>query len=71
MVWKKGKYGKFEACSNYPDCKYIKPTEKKINYSGDVCPECGSKMVWKKSKFGKFEACSNYPACKYIKKQTR
>ena len=67
MVWKKGRFGKFEACSNYPDCKYVKPVEKKVNYSGDVCPQCGSKMVWKKGRFRKFESCSNYPDCKYIK----
>ena len=69
MVWKKGKYGKFEACSNYPDCRYIKKKELKIDYSGNTCPECGSKLVWKKGKYGKFEACSNYPDCRYIKKK--
>ena len=67
---KKGKFGKFEACSNYPECKYIKRKKIKseIEYTGETCPQCGSKMVFKKGKFGKFEACSNYPKCKYIKK---
>jgi len=37
--------------------------------TGDVCPNCGSKMVYRFNKFGSFEACSNYPTCKYIKKQ--
>ena len=71
MVWKKGKFGKFEACSNYPECKYIKRKKIKseIEYTGETCPQCGSKMVFKKGKFGKFEACSNYPECKYTKQK--
>ena len=64
MVKRKGKYGEFEACSNYPECKYIK------NDSPDedlgTCPECGNKLVTKKGKYGEFIACSNYPNCKYI-----
>ena len=69
LVYKKGKYGKFEACSNYPECRYIKPKESKIEYTGEACPECGGRMVYKKGKYGKFEACSNYPECKHIKKK--
>lgn len=69
MIWKKSKYGKMLACSNYPACRYIKPSEKKkVEYSDEVCPNCGSKMVWRNGRYGKFEACSNYPSCKYIKK---
>ncbi len=37
--------------------------------TGEICPNCGSKMVHKLGRFGKFEACSNYPECKYIKKK--
>lgn len=69
LVYKKGKYGKFEACSNYPECRYIKPKESKIEYTGEACPECGGRMVYKKGKYGKFEACPNYPECRHIKKK--
>lgn len=71
MVLKKGKFGNFEACSNYPSCKYIKPkgNKKTIEKTGEKCPQCGHDMVFRNGQFGRFEACSNYPACKYIKKK--
>ena len=63
MVLRKGKYGEFEACSNYPTCKYIKPQERKINEVCD-CPKCGGKIVERKTKKGKiFYGCNNYPKC--------
>ena len=62
---KKGKYGKFTACSAYPECKYIKKEEKKIVEICD-CPKCGHKIIEKKTKKGKiFYGCNNYPKCKY------
>ncbi len=67
LVIRKGKYGDFVACSNYPTCKYVKKEPEEIEYTGEDCPNCGSKMIFKKGRFGKFEACSNYPECKYIK----
>ena len=64
LVIRKGKYGEFVACSNYPECKYIKTEPKKIVEICD-CPNCGSKIVEKKSKRGKlFYGCDNYPKCK-------
>ncbi len=64
LVIRKGKYGAFTACSNYPTCKYIKTEERKVVEVCD-CPNCGSKIVEKKSKKGKvFYGCSNYPKCK-------
>ena len=65
MVFRKGKYGKFEACSNYPECKYIKKTEKvKIEIMN--CPKCDGKILEKKTKRGKiFYGCSNYPKCDF------
>ncbi len=63
-----GKYGKFIACSNYPECRYVKSKEKKkVDDTGEVS-KLGSKMVWRNGRYGKFEACSNFPSCKYIKK---
>ena len=65
MVIKKGKYGEFEACSNYPDCKYIKKEEKEIKEIA-TCPLCkDGKLVKKTTKRGKiFYGCTNYPKCK-------
>ena len=70
LVIRKGKYGEFVACSNYPDCNYIKREEKeKPTETGEACPKCGSAMVIRKGKHGNFTACSNYPKCKYIKQE--
>ncbi len=64
LVIRKGKYGEFVACSNYPSCKYIQAQERAVVEVCD-CPNCGSKIVEKKSKKGKvFYGCSNYPKCK-------
>ena len=65
LVVRHGKYGKFEACSAYPECKYIKKEEKKIVEICD-CPKCGHKIIEKKTKQGKiFYGCNNYPKCSY------
>ena len=64
LVIRKGKYGQFVACSNYPKCKYIKQEERKITEVCD-CPKCDGKIIEKKSKKGKiFYGCNNYPKCK-------
>ena len=64
LVIRKGKYGTFTACSNYPKCKYIKVDEKQIVEVCD-CPKCDGKIIEKKSKRGKvFYGCNNYPKCK-------
>lgn len=64
LVIRKGKYGKFTACSNYPECKYIKQEKKEVIEVCD-CPNCDGKIVEKKSKRGKvFYGCNNYPKCK-------
>ena len=67
LVERKGRYGTFVACENYPECKYVKKDPVEIEYTGEECPKCGSKMIFKNGRFGRFEACSNYPECKYIK----
>lgn len=65
LVIRSGKYGKFIACSNYPECKYVKKEEKKIVEIG-TCPDCGGTIIEKKTKKGKiFYGCNNYPKCKY------
>ena len=65
LVIRKGRYGEFTACSNYPECKYIKKEEKEVKEIMD-CPKCGGKIIEKKTKRGKiFYGCNNYPKCKY------
>ncbi|WP_050635378.1 type I DNA topoisomerase [Candidatus Stoquefichus sp. SB1] len=71
LVIRKGRYGTFVACSNYPTCKYIKKDPEEVEYTGETCPKCGSPMIFKKGRYGKFEACSNYPECKYIKNEKK
>jgi len=63
MVVRTGRFGRFVACSGYPECK----TTKKLSVStGAHCPECGADIVVKRSKKGKtFYGCSRYPACTF------
>ena len=63
MVRKIGKYGKYLACTNYPNCSNI-ISESEAEISETRCPKCGANMVVKSGKFGKFLACPNYPECK-------
>ena len=65
MVLKKGRFGPFLACSNYPACKNTRPAVK-TEMTDKVCEKCGSPMVVKSGRYGPFLACSNYPACKNI-----
>ena len=72
LVIRKGRFGEFVACSNYPECKYVKADENKINEeTGETCPQCGSPMIYKMGRFGPFKACSNYPKCKTIIKEKK
>ncbi|MCF7794745.1 type I DNA topoisomerase [Patescibacteria group bacterium] len=79
MIIKTGRYGKFLACGNFPDCKNAKPLGKggvakvdkeleklKEQFKGEKCEKCGSEMTVKKGKYGYFKGCSNYPKCKNI-----
>ncbi len=64
MVVKFGRFGKFIACSGYPECKTIK---KIVNDTGAVCPKCGGKIIEKKSKRGRvFYGCDQYPKCDFV-----
>ena len=64
MMFKYGRYGRFLACSGYPDCKTVK---KVVNKLGVDCPKCGGDiLVRKTTKRGKtFYGCSNYPECTF------
>ena len=64
LVIRKGKYGEFTACSNYPECKYIKREEKK-QVEVAKCPNCDGMLIERKTKKGKiFYGCNNFPKCK-------
>ncbi|MBA7670397.1 DNA topoisomerase 1 [subsurface metagenome] len=63
LVIKWGKYGKFLACSGFPECKYSENLE--VEKSEKNCPKCGKNLIIKRGKFGKFLACSGYPECRY------
>ncbi len=63
MVVKVGRFGRFLACSGYPECKNTKPL---IKPTGIICPDCGAQVVLKRTRKGrKFYGCSNYPECKF------
>ncbi len=72
MVIKLGRFGKFLACSNYPECKNTRPLfetkeESAAEETNEKCPKCGNALKVKTGRFGKFLACSNYPECKFTK----
>lgn len=75
MVIKVGRYGKFLACTGYPECKNTKPLNGEAGEpqgpveTGEKCPECEHPLVKRKGRYGEFIGCSNYPKCKYIKKE--
>jgi DNA topoisomerase-1 len=65
LIMKSGRFGKFVACSGYPDCKYTRSYHVKL---GVKCPECATgELIERLSKKKKtFYGCSNYPKCKFI-----
>ena len=66
LVVRKGKYGEFVACSNYPTCKYIKKDKEEVEVVEVCdCPNCDGKIIERKSRRGKvFYGCNNFPKCK-------
>ncbi|OGY94074.1 MAG: DNA topoisomerase I [Candidatus Komeilibacteria bacterium RIFOXYC1_FULL_37_11] len=76
MVIKLGRFGKFMACSNYPECKNTKPIgedgkAEEVEKIDELCPSCGKSMIVKTGRFGKFIACSDYPKCKTTKNKSQ
>lgn len=63
LIIRTGKFGKFVACTNFPECTYTRQYGEKADIK---CPKCGNEIVIKKSKRGKkFYGCSNYPTCTF------
>jgi DNA topoisomerase-1 len=74
-VVKLGRYGRFIACKNYPECKYTRdvsgqerPEPKLLD---EACPECGRPLMERHGRYGPFVGCSGYPECKYIRKERK
>jgi DNA topoisomerase-1 len=65
LMWRRGRFGPFIACSNYPECKYIK--KKEARKIGLACPECHEgEVVERKGRWGRvFYGCTRYPECKF------
>ncbi len=64
MVYKMGRFGKFLACPNFPECRNTKPLVEKLDVA---CPKCGAALIKRKSKRGKpFYGCETYPACDFV-----
>ncbi len=63
LIVRIGKFGKFFACSGFPECKHTESMEEKVNA---ICPEDGGEIVVRKTRHGKtFYGCKNWPTCKY------
>jgi DNA topoisomerase-1 len=77
MIVKNGRFGKFAACPNYPDCKNTKQLAKDgksakedkapAPAAGMTCEKCGGPMVMRQGRYGSFFACAAYPKCTYTK----
>ena len=62
LVYKMGRFGKFLACPNFPDCKFTKHITDVVG----TCPKCGGELLRKRSKRGKiFYGCGNFPKCDF------
>ena len=64
MVIKYGRFGKFLACSGYPECQHTRPIVHKI---GVICPNCGGDLIERRSKKGRlFYGCGSFPNCNFL-----
>ena len=64
MVYKMGRFGRFLACPNFPECRNAKPI---LKYIEVPCPKCGAKLMEKTSKKNrKFYGCEKYPECDFV-----
>ena len=80
MIVKNGRFGKFAACPNYPECKNTKPLDNtgkpkqeapEATPTGLVCELCGGALVLRNGRYGSFYACENFPKCKFTKQITK
>lgn len=68
MVIKTGRFGRFLACTGFPECRTTKPI---LNKTGVTCPKCGGDIVERRARGGRrpFFGCARYPACDFITNQ--
>lgn len=70
LMIKTGRFGRFLACTGFPECRYTEPMEggedRKPEVTDKKCKECDSPMLKRKGRFGDFYGCSNYPKCKHV-----
>jgi len=80
MIVKNGRFGKFAACPNYPECKNTKPLDSTgkpkteapdPTPTGLICELCGGALVLRNGRYGSFYACENFPKCKFTKQITK
>ena len=79
MVIKWGRFGRFLACSSYPECRNTREIRNyelsgstdPDGFEGATCEKCGKPMILKKGRFGQFLACSGYPDCKTTRRILR
>jgi DNA topoisomerase-1 len=82
MIVKNGRFGKFAACPNYPQCRNTKPlvaksteeeekADKKVVVADFKCELCGADMVQRSGRYGSFFACSRFPECNFTKQKTK
>jgi DNA topoisomerase-1 len=75
MNLRKGQWGPFWACPNYPKCKGIVKADPKgipvppDEPTGETCPNCGKGFVKRQGRYGEFICCIDYPTCKTVKKE--
>lgn len=73
MDIKIGRFGKYLACTAYPNCNNIKSLKELSNgsnepeFTGDTCPKCSARTVFREGKFGRFIGCEKYPDCDFTK----
>jgi DNA topoisomerase-1 len=76
MIIKVGRFGKYLACGNYPDCENIKSFKEMASqnqepeYTGETCEKCGARTVYRNGKYGRFIGCEKFPDCDFIKNVT-
>jgi DNA topoisomerase I len=74
MAVKWNRFGRFAACTGYPDCKHTWSLDDEDRPepepTGEACPECGGALMQRTGRFGPFIGCENHPKCKFTKPVT-
>jgi DNA topoisomerase-1 len=78
LVIKLGKYGRFYACSGFPECRFVRSLKndneeisRENQLTDEKCERCGSPLIMRQGRYGPFFGCSAYPDCKFIRPLTK